>query len=72
MEVGQYMTVRNSTINLARLRIDDRVRTPDPRLKSSNGAGFTGVRSAGQARCAYPGELVRTAVNCNPNCNPGS
>jgi hypothetical protein len=44
------------------------------RIKSLSGAssqGFTRVRPAGQNPRVYPGELGRTAVNCNPNCNPG-
>src|SRR5215831_12849450 len=48
-------------------------RTPNPRIKSLSGArspGFTGVRTATQTPRAHPGELGRTAVNCNPNCNP--
>jgi hypothetical protein len=32
---------------------------------------FTGVHAAGRTSYAYPSELVRTAVNCNPNCKPG-
>jgi Protein of unknown function DUF72 len=48
-------------------------RTQNPRIKSLSGAGsagFMGVRAAGQAGCANPGEPGRTAANCNPNCNP--
>jgi hypothetical protein len=44
-----------------------------PRIKSFSGAssaGFTSVRAAGPTARAYSGELGRTAVNCNPNCNP--
>ena len=48
-------------------------RTPNPRIKSLTGArspGFMSVRAACQTACAYWGELGRTRVNCNPNCNP--
>jgi hypothetical protein len=48
-------------------------RTSNPRIKSLSGAGSPGfmrVRAAAQAPRAYPGELGRIAVNCNPNCNP--
>src|SRR6266487_3555167 len=46
----------------------------DPRIKSLSGGSsreFTGVRAAGRTARAYLSELGRTAVNCNPNCNPG-
>jgi hypothetical protein len=46
----------------------------NPRIKSLSGAsspGFIGVRAAGQAGGAYLDERSRTAVNCNPDCNPG-
>jgi hypothetical protein len=49
-------------------------RTLNPRIKSLSGmgsAGFISVRAAGQTARAYGPELFRTAVNCNPNCNPG-
>ena len=47
----------------------------DVRWKAAIGAalddpGFDRVRTAGQAGCAYPREPGRTAVKCNPNCNP--
>jgi hypothetical protein len=45
------------------------------RIKSSCGAdslGFISVRAAAQTVCAYFVELGRTAVNCNPDCNPDS
>jgi len=29
------------------------------------------VRAAGETLRAYSTEPARTAVNCNPNCNPG-
>jgi len=48
-------------------------RTPNPRIKSlsaANSQGFIGVRAAAQPGSACPAELGRTAVNCNPNCNP--
>jgi hypothetical protein len=44
-----------------------------PRIKRLIGPrppGFVDARLAGQAGCAYPGELGRTTVNCNPDCNP--
>src|SRR5689334_22344545 len=47
---------------------------PNQRIKSLSGArsrGFIGVRAPGQAGRAYSGELGRTGVNCNPDCNPG-
>jgi hypothetical protein len=43
------------------------------RIKSLSAASspeFAGVRAAAQTGRAYPDELGRTAVNCNPNCNP--
>ena len=43
------------------------------RIKSLSGTrslGFMRVRAAGQPRGAYWVERGRTAVNCNPNCNP--
>jgi hypothetical protein len=46
----------------------------NPRIKSLSGVRsqeFTGVHAAGRTAYVYPSELVRTAVNCNPNCNPG-
>ena len=46
---------------------------PSPRIKSLSepgSPGFIGVRAAGQAGHWYLGELGRTAVNCNPDCNP--
>jgi hypothetical protein len=49
-------------------------RTLNPRIKSLSGVRsqeFTGVHAAGRTAYVYPSELVRTAVNCNPNCNPG-
>jgi len=48
-------------------------RTPNPRIKSLSAAGspgLTGVRTAAQTPRAYLGELGRTAVTCNPDCNP--
>jgi hypothetical protein len=47
----------------------------DHRIKSLSGAsspGFMGVRAAAQPGIAYSAEPGRTAVNCNPNCNPRS
>ena len=44
------------------------------RIKSLSGAssqGFMAIRAAGYTVCADLGELGRTGVNCNPNCNPG-
>jgi hypothetical protein len=44
-----------------------------PRIKSLSGVssrGFMSVRATGQTARAYSGELGRTVVNCNPNCNP--
>ena len=46
---------------------------PGPTVKSLSGAsslGFMCIRAAGQPRGAWSVERSRTAVNCNPNCNP--
>ena len=50
-----------------------RLEPPTPRIKSLSGASsseFTGVHIACQIARAYPYESDRTAMNCNPNCNP--
>jgi hypothetical protein len=46
---------------------------PNQRIKSLSVASsqeFMGIRAAAQPRGAYSAEPGRTAVNCNPNCNP--
>jgi hypothetical protein len=48
-------------------------RNLNPRIKSLSVASspeFMAVRAAAQPRAAYSAEPGRTAVNCNPNCNP--
>src|SRR5262249_43916936 len=43
----------------------------DQSLRGASSPGFMRVRAAAQIACAYSGEPRRTAVNCNPDCNPG-
>ena len=63
----------SAVLECVRLQLDP-WRSSKPRIKSLSGVRsreFTGVHAAGRTAYAHPSELVRTAVNCNPNCNPG-
>jgi hypothetical protein len=73
MQLGPATSGQETVETQVRTGAPPGTRTPNPRIKRSSGAcspEFMGVRAAAQTPHADPGELGRTAVNCNPNCNP--